>query len=201
MGRGRRPEKMNLENREGDAGGWMALTVAEATLSEASNRGRYPPIQDHSDRRLPWNARSATPRPTLEAGLCSCRQLCSDGSRPLACLTLPGHSKETAPSPLTARIRSSAGASCARPAGGGVGRGQRTLPRRDWLRGVADGRKPRRATSAGSESCTPVSGVVASWLFRAVGETGSLPAEVSGAAGLGGERGHSCPQGFGRRTI
>lgn len=47
MGRGWRPEKMNLENREGDAGGWMALTVAEATLSEASNRGRYPPIQDH----------------------------------------------------------------------------------------------------------------------------------------------------------
>lgn len=87
------------------------------------------------------------------------------------------------------------------PQGAGWGRGQRTLPRRDWLRGVADGRKPRRATSAGSESCTPVSGVVASWLFRAVGETGSLPAEVSGAAGLGGERGHSCPQGFGRCTI
>lgn len=43
MGRGRRTEKMNLENREGDAVGRMALTVAEATLSEASNRGWYPP--------------------------------------------------------------------------------------------------------------------------------------------------------------
>lgn len=52
-------------------------------------------------------------------------------------LTLPGHSMETAPSPLRTRIRSSAGASCARPArrrGGARGPSPAVIGYRAWRR-------------------------------------------------------------------
>lgn len=67
----------------------------------------------------------------------------------------------------------------------GARRGQRILPRRDWLGGVAMGRKSRRATSAGSESFSQVGGAAAGWLVVEVEVRGTLPAEVSGALRLG----------------
>lgn len=70
----------------------------------------------------------------------------------------------------------------------GAGRGQRTLPRRDWLKGVAEGRKPRRATSAGTASACLVSGVSPRQPLRALEVRGSLLAEVSWAPRLGGEK-------------
>lgn len=77
-----------------------------------------------------------------------------------------------------------------------AGRGQETLPRRDWLKGVAEGRKSRRATSAGSESSVSfqvpaLGGFSVPWSCW-----GCLLAEVSGAPRLGGQRERSGPQGL-----
>lgn len=107
---------MNPENQGGDAGKGL---MAEATLSEAPNRGWYPhlgPLGTLASQER----RNATPKPKFGGGDCRSTLVAYDprpqppGHR--GGLTLPGHSMETDPSPLRTGIRSSAGASCALPA-------------------------------------------------------------------------------------
>lgn len=153
--------EMNPENRERvrEKGLWPRLPCQRPPI------GAGTPVWDHLGTLASQERRNATLKPKFGGGDCvfaGCSSLVAYDPRPQS----PGHRGGPHPS------RSLNGISPKPPQNrdpqfrrrklrkiGEEGRrGQGTLPRRDWLGGVAVGRKSRRATSAGSESFSQVGG-------------------------------------------
>lgn len=146
--------------------------------------------------------------PVWRRGLRLCRSHCSDGPRPSAPTLGPPRGphpsrsfKGNSPKPsqsLDPQFRRRGLRMLRKEAR----RSQRILPRRDWLGGVATGRKSRRATSAGSEGFSRAGGAAAGPPLHELEVRGiSRRRGGSGAPRLAGRWAPlTCPWRFGLRA-